>query len=52
MTFSIILEKDGNREIGLKFATLVLSPFFYNGIIIEYFILSGKIPVDNDLFII
>jgi hypothetical protein len=29
-----------------------LSPFLCNGVIIEYFILLGKIPVNKDLFII
>jgi hypothetical protein len=52
MTFLKILEKDGNKEIGLKFDTLFLSPFLHNGVIIEYFNLLENLPVDNDLFII
>jgi hypothetical protein len=42
---------DGNKEIGLKFDTLFLSPFLCKGVMIEYFNLVGKTPVDNDLFI-
>jgi hypothetical protein len=45
------LEKDGNKEIGLKFDTLFLSPFLCTGVTIKYFNLVGKTPVDNDLFI-
>jgi hypothetical protein len=50
ITFSKILGKDANREIGLKFYTF-LSPFLYNEVTIEYFNVLGKIPVDNDLLI-
>jgi hypothetical protein len=49
---SKILENEHNKEIGLKFDTLRLSPFLYTGIMIKYFSLTGNMPVDEDLFII
>jgi hypothetical protein len=49
---SKILENEGNKEIGIKFETLFLSPFLYKGIMIEYISLIGNTPVGKGLFII
>ena len=49
VTFSRIFEKDVSKEIGLKLAIYVLSPFLCEGFISENFNREGKIPDESDL---
>jgi hypothetical protein len=49
ITFSNILEKDVNTEIGPYFEISTSSPFLYIACICEYFSPAGNIPVDNAL---
>jgi hypothetical protein len=48
ITFSRIFEKDVSKEIGLKFAISILSPFLFKGFISENFNRDGKIPDEGD----
>jgi len=43
------LEKDTNKDIGLKLGILSLSPALKIGITVEYFSLDGKEPISRDL---
>jgi len=47
--FLKILEKDINKDIGLKLDILSLSPVLKSGITVEYFNLDGKEPNSRDL---
>jgi hypothetical protein len=44
------LAKDVNTDIGLSFAGSDLFPFLKMGVTVEYFIPSGKSPVNRTLF--
>jgi len=45
MSFSIILEKEVNKDIGLQLDISCLFPFLKIGLTTAYFNLSGKTPV-------
>jgi hypothetical protein len=45
MCFSIILEKEVNKDIGLQLEISCLFPFLKIGLTSTYFNLSGKTPV-------
>jgi hypothetical protein len=49
MIFSKILEKDINKDIGLKLNILSFSPVLKIGVTVEYFKLDGKEPNSRDL---
>jgi len=47
--FSKIFEKDVRSDTDLSLDTSYLLPFVYNGFIIEYFNLSGSMPIERVL---
>jgi len=49
ITFSRIFEKDVSKEIGLKLAISILSPFLHKSFISENFNQEGKIPDESGL---